>query len=94
MISFHTTTRVWLSLEEYTNKGLKQEELIEELRRTLDPGGFGLLPYRVEKMGLNHNIIVETSLPESEAYLVAEDVEMVCRCLLGIGLSAVHSGNP
>ncbi len=49
-LNWHATTRLWLSLEPFTNAGLTQAEMTEVVER---------LGYRVESMGLNHNLIVE-----------------------------------
>ncbi len=63
-ISWFTTTRIWLHLEPYTNAGLSSERATAILREMPDPGN-GTLSLRVQSMGVNRNLIVETSLVDS-----------------------------
>ncbi len=49
-LNWHATTRLWLSLEPFTNAGLTQEEMTDVIER---------MGYRAERMGLNSNLIVE-----------------------------------
>jgi hypothetical protein len=62
-LNYHTTTRIWLSLEPWTNAGLKQSDviaLIEGIRQS--HSSF----LRAESSGLNHNVIVECHCGDRE----------------------------
>lgn len=55
-INFHTTSRLWLHLEDYYNQGYTPEQVKEVIERYRDDDGNRL---RCEPMGLNGNWIVE-----------------------------------
>ncbi len=59
MITYYTTTRIWLSLEQYTNKGLTQEQM-KEIISDINDRGSSSSKLRVTESGLNGNLIVET----------------------------------
>lgn len=65
-IGFHVTTRVWLSLERFTNAGLDQQRIIEIIKSMPDAGS-NALSLRAEEMRVNHNVIVETNLTDWDA---------------------------
>ena len=73
-MNYHCTTRIWLSMEYYHNKGLKPDrtkEIIDSLYDPCSPFGSTL---RCEPMGLNHNWIVETSGTNPEDIRLVVDV--------------------
>ncbi len=92
-LDYHTTTRVWLSLEDYYNAGLTPErakEIIESLR---DEDGY---PLHCEPGGINRNWIVETH-EDLVGYLVLRIRSALNSAMFRAGLSEdapQRLGNP
>jgi hypothetical protein len=63
-ISWSATTRLWLSLEEFTNAGLTQARIIEIIKAMPDPGSMSMRLGATE-MHVNRNVIVETCLRDA-----------------------------
>lgn len=59
MINYYTTTDIYLSIEDYTNKGLKQDDIIEMISHNFSC----IYP---KKSGINHNIIISTKSKDEE----------------------------
>lgn len=71
-IDYHTTTNIWLSLEDYSNAGLTQEKIIDIIKKISDP--YSSLNLRAKPMGLNNNLIVESSCPSDKAYEIVSEI--------------------
>lgn len=75
-MKYHTTTLIWLSLEDYYNKGLDPEKAKEIIENMIDPiGQLGTTNLRCSPMGLNRNWIVETFANDDR------DIEFVVRMI-------------
>lgn len=70
MIDYHTTTDIWLHLEEYYNKGLSPEEAKEIIEGIVEPFQFYIIStgntLRTKPMGINGNLIVESNAREPQ----------------------------
>lgn len=75
-IRWSATTRLWLSLEEYSNAGLSQERMVEVIGAMRDPGS-ATLNLRAVRMGVNSNVIVETSLAPREPWALLDLVDWI-----------------
>ncbi len=76
-LRYHTSTLVWLSLEDFHNAGLTPEEIIHDLNNMRNDHGEYLY---FEPSGFNNNLIIQnpgTSDPESNDRLVYR-----CSCSL------------
>lgn len=58
-LDYYRTSVIHLSLEDYTNAGLTQEEIEKEITQIDDPGSFSL-KLRCTPSGLNYNLNVHT----------------------------------
>jgi hypothetical protein len=81
MIRYHTSTRIWLSLEQYYNRGITPKQIEDIIKAIDDP--FSSLYLRCQPMGINGNLIVEYLGPNGCAQdivdLIESAIEYRCR---------------
>ena len=58
--NYHTTTSIWLSLEDFHNAGLTSEQTKEAIEKMEDPLAGHNIKLKCRPMGINGNWIVET----------------------------------
>lgn len=73
LIGYSTSTRIWLSLEDYTNAGLTRARIVEAITRIKDPWSISL-NLRVTNGPINENLIVECSAPAGVNAFAVDDL--------------------
>lgn len=58
-IEYHRTSQIWLSLSDFSNKGLTRDEMKEVIEKLPDLGS-NTLTLSARPSGLNSNLIVDT----------------------------------
>lgn len=76
MVNYHTTTNIWLHLEDFYNKGLTPEKAKELIESIKDPCAINSY-LKCHPMGINHNWIVECYGSSNDVYGIVYEIECV-----------------
>jgi hypothetical protein len=74
-MDYHTTTQLWLSLEDFHNAGMTPDQTRAVIERISDPYGPANVRLSCDPMGVNSNWIVRTFASTKNAHVVAEEIQ-------------------